>query len=626
MKKIVSTCIYCGCGCKLNYHVEDNKIKKISGVKEDSMSQGKPCIKGLTINEVFNKNRITSPYIRKSGKLVKASWDEVIDVIYNKVKNTKDVFLNGSGKITNEDNFLIYKIGQELFNTNNIDSCCGRLCHISTIRGMEDVFGATNLTDISKLNEVDTLLIIGSNPATNYPVFWNKILQRKNKLKIISIQPLLNLSSKFGDYFLETEPGTETALLNGIINYLFEKRTFVKNSKEFDKFKQLEKLVKKYTSSYVCKICGVSEKEFLEVCKIVSKSKKLGVFHGMGFTQHVNSLENVHSLLNLVLLKDAYILVLRGEINVQGVGDVFSSDINLLGELWNRKLKKLNGNIIKSFILNPCKVVFITEFNPAQSLPNLNKVHKILEKMFIVYSGSYFNLTCDYADVILPIPALFESHGTITNGEQRIRFVNPVIKAKGKSILEIAKLLAKKFKKEDLFLYKDSKEIFKELIKVNPVYNILNADEIYNGEDGFIQAKIKYKKFFPEEFKGKDDTRTKEFPFLLTTFREKHRFLTSEITDNSELLNKLDKDRAHVFMNSKDCEKLGIKDNDKVKIVSDVGEINALARISDKIPEKLVATRFHYKEMLVNKLFGSDFDDVTFTPNYKCCAVRVEKV
>jgi len=626
MKKIVSTCIYCGCGCKLNYHVENNKIKKISGVKEDSMSQGKPCIKGLTINEVFDKNRINSPLIRKNKKLVNVSWDEAIDFIYKKVKKIKpeDIFINGSGKITNEDNFLIYKLAQVLFRTNNIDSCCGRLCHISTLVGMKDCFGTTNLTNISKLNDCDTLFIIGSNPAINYPVFWNKVLRQK--LKIISVQPLLNLTSKFGDYFLEVEPGTEIALLNGVINYLINKKSFDKNAKNYYKFHELKKLVKKYNSSYVCKICGIGEKEFLEVCEVISKSKKLGLFHGMGFTQHINSLENIHSLLNLVILKDANILTLRGEINVQGVGDVFSSDISLLEKLWGRKLKKLNGNIIKSLILNPVKVGFFTEFNPAQSLPDLNKVHKILEKMFTVYFGSYFNLTCDFADVILPIPALFESSGTITNGEQRVRLVSPVIDYNNKSFLEISKLFAKKFKKENYFLYRDSNEIFKELIQVNPVYNILNSDKIYSGKDCFIQGKIKYKKFFPEEFKGQDDKRTKDFPFLLTTFRERHNYLTSEITDNSKTLNKLDKERGYIFMNSEDCEELEIKDNDKMKVVSEVGEINCLARISDKIPKKLIATRFHYKEMLVNKLFASEFDDVTFTPNYKCCAVRVEKI
>jgi formate dehydrogenase major subunit len=617
MKKVVSPCIYCGCGCKLTYHVENNKIVKISGVPTDDISDGKPCIKGLTINEVFNKNRIQSPYIKKNGKLVKATWDEAINKIYEKIKQTnpKDIFLNGSGKITNENNLLLYKIGTLLFNTNNIDTCCGRLCHISTVKGVMDCFGTPNLTRISNLNKIDTLFIIGSNPAISYPVFWNKILKRKNKLKIISVQPLENLTSKFGDNFLEIEPGSEVVLLNGIMSYLIENNKFEKDAIKFPNFKKLKAITKKYTPEYISKICKINQEEFLETCKQISNSKKLGIFHGMNFTQHLNSMGNVYSLMNLALLKNALFLTLRGEINVQGVGDVFSVN-----------KEKLKGNIIKSFILKPNKVAFITEFNPAQSLPALNTVHKNLENMFIVYSGSYFNLTCNYADVILPLPTLFETTGTITNGEQRMRFVNQVIKTKNPSFLQIAKLLAKKFNKEDLFQYKDSKEISKEIIDTVPWYSKINLNEIYENKDAFPNRKIKYRKFFPQEYTGKETKRTKKYPLILTTFREQHQFLTSEQTEQSKTLTKLDKDKYHIYINKKDANKLKLKDEDKIKITSESGEIEALTRISEKVPEGLVATRFHYKKMLVNKLFPPKFDKITYTPNFKSCAVKIEKI
>ena len=58
---IESSCVYCGCGCRLNYEVKDNKIVKVRGVKRDDVSDGAPCLKGLTIHEVFDKNRIEKP-------------------------------------------------------------------------------------------------------------------------------------------------------------------------------------------------------------------------------------------------------------------------------------------------------------------------------------------------------------------------------------------------------------------------------------------------------------------------------------------------------------------------------------------------------------------------------------
>ncbi len=627
MKRVVSTCIYCGCGCKLAYLVEGNKIVRIEGYNKDDISDGKPCIKGLTINEVWNKNRIKKPLIREGDKLREVSWKEAIDKIVEHAKELEpnQIFMNGSGKITNEDNFALLKLGTCIFNTSNIDSCCGRLCHISTVKGLLDCYGTPNLTKISNLDKIDTLLIIGSNPAVNYPVFWNKILKRKPKLKIISIQSLLNLTSKFGDLFLEIEPGTEVALLNGIIHYLIKEKLFSIKASKVKNFRKLKKTVSRYYPSYVSKICKIDEKEFLEVCNAIAKSRKLGIFHGMGFTQHINSLENVHTLLNLAILKDAYLLALRGEINVQGVGDVFASDIEQLKKIWNVEIKPISGNIVDSLILNPVEFAFITEFNPAQSLPNLNKVHKILDNIFLVYLGSYFNLTCEFADVILPIPALFESFGTITNGEQRIRLVRKVVKPNGLEVWKIAKQIAKKFGKEKLFWYNRAKDLFGEIVKAVPWYRNINPDYVYKGKDAFARKKIKHRIFYPEDYRGKDERRTRRYPLLLTTFREMHHFLTSEITENSKTLVELDKDRLHIFISREDAKKYGIKDDDKIRVISKSGEISGFARISDKVPKGIIATRFHYKEMLVNKLFPSEFDDVTYTPNYKCCAVRIEK-
>lgn len=620
MKKVVSSCIYCGCGCKLVYLVDEktNKILKISGYKEDDISEGRPCIKGLTINEIYNKNRIKTPLIRKNNKFVKASWKEALNLIHQKIKHTKpeNIIVNGSGKITNEDNYLIYKLAKQLFQTNNVDSCCGRLCHISTVKGIKDCLGASNLTRMSHLNNIDTLLIIGSNPAVTYPVFWNKILKRKNKLKIISVQPIFNKTSNFGNYFLEIIPGTETALLNGIINYLIQEGSYFQQAKKFPNFNKLKKITSKYPTGYVTNLCKIKEKDFIDVCETISKSKSLGVFHGMNFTQHINSLENMHSLLNLLLLKNAHILTLRGEINVQGVGDIFSTD------------KNLNGNLVKAFLLEPSKtkVAFITDFNPAQSLPNLNEVHKNLKKIFLIYCGSYFNTTCNYADIILPLPALFESEGTITNGEQRIRYTKSVINSKTPNLLKISKLLAGKFQKENLFNYSDYKEIFKEIIQKIPNYKNINANKIYSNQDAFPIKQIKYKKFYPEEFKGKDDSKTKKYPFFLTTFREQHQFLTGEITKNSKTLSKLDKDKLSTYISPEDAKRLNIKNNDKIKIISKSGSISTKAKISNIPPIGTIATRFHYKDMLINKLFPTKYDNITFTPNYKCVAVNIKKI
>ncbi|MFH7865303.1 MAG: molybdopterin-dependent oxidoreductase, partial [Candidatus Aenigmatarchaeota archaeon] len=126
--EINSICIYCGVGCRLKYFVEKNKIIKVSPDNNDIVSKGKPCIKGLTINEVVDEGRIKEPILNKNGKVKKVTWENALKLIYNNIKNlsSNEIFLSGSGKITNEDNYIIQKFGRVVLQTNNIDSCCTR--------------------------------------------------------------------------------------------------------------------------------------------------------------------------------------------------------------------------------------------------------------------------------------------------------------------------------------------------------------------------------------------------------------------------------------------------------------------------------------------------------------------
>ncbi|MBM4402657.1 MAG: molybdopterin-dependent oxidoreductase, partial [Candidatus Cloacimonetes bacterium] len=636
---IISPCIYCGLSCKLKYQVENEKIVGIAGDANDEVSGGQPCIKGLTIKEVTAKNRNLEPQIRKNGNLRKASWDEAYDFI---LQNTKDLapqelFFCGSGKTTNEDNYVLQKFARLVFKTNNIDSCCTRLCHAPTVMAMQDCFGTSNLTCLKNLEKIDSLLIFGSNPASNYPVFWNKVLaeKRRRALAIIIVQPMYSLTSKTVANAADTEiifiePGSEVAFLNGIINYLLQNRAYFTKAEKYEGFARLKEIVKTYSPELVEKITKVEKSKFLKLCQVLGKSKVLGVFHGMGLTQHINGIENIHSLLNLMLLKNGFILTLRGEVNVQGVGDMACEPTAKpdFAKVWNADLPLEKGkNLIEAFLIEPVKAAFISGFNPAQSLPNLNRVHKILSTMFLVQMEAQENLTSQFANVILPIPLLCEREGTVTSGERRVRKVNQVVKPPGevKSEWQIYQELAKLLAKEEHFSYSEPKEIFREIIKSIPDYQNLEVESIWAGADGWPKKEIKFQRFYPEKFEGCDDPRSKKYPFILTTFRSPFSFLTNEVTENSETLKKMEK-RPSFHLNPADAETLRIKNEDKVKVESVISALTAKALLDSDIPKGLIAAHFHSRKLLVNKLFPLEFDEESFIPNFKATAVKVEKV
>ena len=640
MKTIASICSYCGCGCRLNFVIDNGKIVKTLPDNSDPVSEGKPCIKGLTLHEVIYKDRILEPMIRedKNSQLKKVSWKEAYDFIYKKTKDLApgEIFFAPSGKTINENCYVMQKFGRIVFKTNNVDGCCSRLCHVATVKALKDTFGIAAVP--SRMDDVynlDCLFIIGSNPASNYPVFFNRLLKAKKKgIKIISIQDITALISQQADLAININPGTATPILNGICNILLQKGNYDKKLESVDNFDRLKDVVKDYTEEVVCNLCGISNVDWKKLIDLIINSKSFGVMHGMGLTQHVNAIENVHSLLNLMVLKNGKMLSLRGEVNVQGVGDMGCMPDSLpsgqiikfpkLEKIWGVKVPKGKGkNIMEALLISPTKAAFISGFNPAQSLPNLNQVHKNLQNIFLVQMESYPNLTSDFADVILPVPTLMEKQGTITNGERRVRHVRKVIEPLGNSKPQwmIFKELSSLFGFSKFFQYKDEKEILEEIIEVVPAYQKI----IMKTDDQWAEKKIKFLKFNPEQFEGVEDERSDKYPFILTTFRSQYHFLTDEMTSKSITLSK-SQDGPYCYMSEKDAEQLKIKDGDKIKVSSCVGSLVTQIKIDKRMPEKIVGMHFHFKELLVNKLFPTQFDEETFTPNYKLVAVQIKKV
>jgi anaerobic selenocysteine-containing dehydrogenase len=603
----------------------------------DPVSEGKPCIKGLTIHEVVDKGRVLKPMLRKEkgDKLKAASWQDAYRFIYDRLSSPKhgDIFVSPSGKTTNEDCYTLQKFARIVLGTNNVDGCCTRLCHKATLVAMRDCFDARALPGkIDDILGLDCLLIAGSNPASNYPVQFNRIARaRKRGMRVISIQTIATPICEYCDINLIIKPGTEVLLFNGLMNGLISRGMRRPELKGFD---ELAKVASMYPIEEVCLECGLSEEKFREALEAIADAKALGVVHGMGLTQHCNGVANVHALLSLLMLKHGRLLSLRGEVNVQGVGDVGGLpnlgdllDTELLGQKWQCELPKARGKtVIEAFITAPVKAAIISDFNPAQSLPDLDRVHANMEKMFIVQLGSHFNLTSEFADVVLPTPMLIEHEGTITNGERRVRFVRKVAGPQGeaKSVWLICKELSAFWKKVEHFNYPKALDITREIVHVIPDYHEIDVDMLYDGNDQWPSKHIRHERFVPERWQQCGAVASRAYPFVLTTFRSPHRFLTDDVTRHSETLVRFG-DKAACHINSGDAKRLGIRDGSRVNVTSATSHLVVPAKLDAAMPRGVVGMQFHFREALVNKLFPCDIDPASGTPNYKIVAVRIEK-
>lgn len=130
MQEILTTCVYCGCGCGLYLQTKNDRVVGATPSYNHPISRNNLCVKGWHVHEfIHSSDRLTQPLIRKEGKLIPVSWDEALEF---SAARFQDILTKGGGeaiavlasaKCTNEENYLIQKLARAVLKTNNIDHC-----------------------------------------------------------------------------------------------------------------------------------------------------------------------------------------------------------------------------------------------------------------------------------------------------------------------------------------------------------------------------------------------------------------------------------------------------------------------------------------------------------------------
>jgi formate dehydrogenase alpha subunit len=670
---VLTTCPYCGAGCNFYLQVLDGELIGVLPCKSHEISQGKLCIKGWTAHEfVFSKDRLTKPLIKRGGKFVESSWDEALNLIVKKFKEylaNPDVFgVLSSAKCTNEENYLMMKFARAVLGTNNVDHCA-RLCHASTIAGLTKTFGSGAMTNsVLELEYSNCIFVIGSNTMEQHPLVARYILRAKKKgAKLIVADPRAIPLTRFADYHLRQRPGTDVALLNGLMNVILEEgledREFI--AERTEGFEDLKKVVERYTPERVEKITGVPKDDLIKAARIYARSSRGSIVYSMGITQHTTGVDNVISCANLALLtgnvgkRSTGVNPLRGQVNVQGACDmgalpnVYSGyqsveDENIrikFEDAWDAKLPQKPGLTVVEMVNEAAKgnlkVMYIMGENPMLSDPDINHVREGLDNLeFLVVQDIFLTETAQLADVVLPAASYAEKDGTFTSTDRLVQMVRRAINPIGESkpdwqiICQLAKGMGSEFN------YSSPSEIMDEIASLTPIYGGIAYSRLKNGlrwpcptkdhpgtlylhEGKFTRGKGK---FFGIEFKEPAELPDEEYPFILTTGRMYFHFHTGTMTRRTALLNR-EVPTGFVEINPKDArKKLRIVDGESVLVKSRRGEIKIEALVTDRVPEKTVYIPFHFAECAANILTNPALDPFAKIPEFKFCAVSVEPV
>ena len=521
---------------------------------------------------------------------------------------------------------------------------------------------------IEEIENARALFVIGSNTTETHPVigYRVKMAKKKGALLIVADPRKIDLA-EHADVFLQLRPGTNEALLNGMINVIIQEglvdEEFIR--KRTEGYAEMAAAVQKYTPEYVETITGVAADDLRRAARLYAGAESAAILYTMGITQHTKGTDSVLAVANLAMVTGnvgkpgSGVNPLRGQNNVQGACDmgalpnVFtgyqrvdsSEALAKFRKAWGVKLNPKPGltvtEIIDAILQDKIKALYVMGENPALSDADLHHVIKALEKVeFLVVQDIFLTETAALADVVLPAAAFAEKQGTFTNIERRVQMVRPAVKPPGEAkadwliLTELASRLGMKWR------YETPEDIFKEIAALTPSYAGIGyrrleeegglqwpcPDSGHPGTPFLHQDKFSRGKglFTPVEYRPSAEEPDEQYPLLLTTGRNLFHYHTGTMTRRSDGINAF-KPEETVQINPDDADRLAIGEGDMVKITSRRGDLKARATITDRVPPGVIFMTFHFHEAAANLLTNSAVDPVAKIPEFKVCAVKVEK-
>jgi len=682
-----TTCPYCGCGCSFDLCTKDNAIVKVdsSNAKNNIVNGTALCVKGrFGLGFVDSGERLNHPLVRRVTKeeatgtledYKRVSWKKALDLVGEHLTEIKEKHgpdaIGGfsSARTTNEENYLFQKFMRAAVGTNNVDHCA-RLCHASTVAGLAKAFGSGAMTNsIDEINDSDCILITGSNTTESHPIISLEVKKAVLKgARLIVIEPRNIELCDIAEMDLHQRPGTDVAWINGMMNVIIdeglEDREFIE--KKCQDFEAVKQTVKDYTPEKVERITGIPAEDLRRAARIYARAERATILYAMGITQHTSGTDNVLSIANLAMLcgqigrRSTGVNPLRGQNNVQGACDMGAlpnvypgyqmvNDFSIQAkfeEAWDVKLDDKIGMTVTQMMeaagTGELKAIYIMGENPMLTDPDINHVEKALKNLdLLVVQDIFPTETALLADIILPGVSFAEKTGTFTNTERRVQMVRKAIEPAGerrqdfKIICELSRRLGYRMS------YPDQEMIMKEIAKLTPSYGGIThkrldkegglqwpcPDSKHPGtpilhKDGFTRGKGL---FSPCEYRDPAELPDEEYPITLTTGRILEHYHSGSMSRRAEPLNE-HVPTGWVEISPQLAKKLGVEQGQKVAVASRRGRIEIFARVTKRVNGDVVFIPFHFAEAAANRLTNPALDPVAHIPEYKVCAVRIDKI
>jgi assimilatory nitrate reductase catalytic subunit len=702
MNETKSTCCYCGVGCGVVIESDGNRITGVRGDPDHPANFGRLCTKGATLHlSTRPETRALFPELRagRDQPRARVSWERALDhaaerfaaIIRNDGPDAVAFYI--SGQLLTEDYYVFNKLARAVAGTNNVDSN-SRLCMSSAVAGYKLTLGVdAPPACYEDIAHTDCLLIAGSNTAWAHPIVFRRIEDAKRAnpaMKIIVVDPRRTDTATFADLHLPILPGSDIVLFNSMLNVLLWEglidSAYIRAHTEG--FEALREAVRETTPAVAAAVCGVPAQDIVTAARCFGNARAALSMWCQGLNQSIHGTYNNAALIHLHLATGqigragAGPFSLTGQPNAMGGREVGAmanlasahrdladpNDRAEIARLWDvpsipDQPGKTAVELFEAIRQGEIKAVWIACTNPAQSLPDQDKVSEALGRAeFVVLQEAYRNTeTADWADLLLPAASWGEKEGTVTNSERRISHVRRAVAPPGEARpdWQIARDFAVKLghalgqpQVARLFPYFHPEQIFREhalstrgrdLDISGLYYDVLDTlgpqqwpfPEGASGGQPRLYADGRYAtptgkaRFTPLPHELTAERTDARLPLHLTTGRLRDQWHGMSRTGKvGQLFNHVA--QAYIELNADDMARRGIEDGDLVRVLGRRGAVVLRAAASESLRPGQSFVPMHWGRRYLsnagsNALTAGAIDPISKQPELKHAAVNVEK-
>ena len=699
-QSIRSVCPYCGVGCGIVMQVQDNKVVKVIGDKAHPTNFGRLCTKGTTCGQaIAESGRMENAYVRQARQNdpVRIGMDNALRETARRLRHTLDTHgpdalaFYVSGQMSLESQYLINKLAKGFVRTANIESN-SRLCMASAGSGYKLSLGADGPPgSYEDFDRAELFFVIGANMADCHPILFLRLMDRvKAGAKLIVVDPRRSATADKANLFLPIKPGTDLALLNGLLHLL------VKNGHTDPAFiaaftegwEAMPEFLEDYPPEHVAAITGLAEADIRQAADWIGQAAEWMSCWTMGLNQsthgtwHTNALCNLHLATGAICRPGSGPFSLTGQPNAMGGREMgymgpglpgqrsmlVEADRAFIEELWqipHDSLPRQAGSgtvaMFEQMAAGQIKACWIICTNPVASVPNRQTVIEGLQTAELVITQDAFldTETNRYADILLPGALWAEAEGVMINSERNLTLMRKAVDAPGETLpdWQIIARVACEMGFADAFTYASAADVFEEIKRAwNPKtgydlrgasYPRLREQPLQwpcASEDGADRNPIRYlgtgilafatengkAQFFARPHMPPAEMPDDVFPFVLNTGRLQHQWHTLTKTGKVATLNKLNPG-PFVELHPEDAANLGIKNKDQVEIRSQRGRAVLPAVITDRVRPGNCFAPFHWNDVFgehlaINAVTNDAVDPISLQPEFKHCAVALARV